>query len=504
MKFGILYLDDKRIDIDHKGNHLKKFKSFFDNEDYMIKTKKSELHRTYAIINNKDNSINEYINQDFLDDNLFSKMSLSNWSLKINRDINKNINDYLIDLTPNRIDYDANIVSIDPNGCIDIDDAISCKIINDKIELGIHIADPSSYIDIDSMIGKELINRVESIYLNKVYNMIPDELAIKHISLIKNKNSRAYSLIINFNCENIEKISGCIKNNDYTYKFIKTNVVISTNLSYDEFESNIIDNIYYNDLYNIGRQILKGLDQDYSNYDSHKMIEGYMLLCNHLASNHTFIKRVNTVKNTQLNSQLNIQLNTQLNSNLTKLYNNCLQNTAIYTLDTLDNNIHEGIGLKYTHFTSPMRRYIDYVNHYIIYKNLKDCDINLDNLDNLDNINKIHTYYKKIYNLRNIHILLGENQLLTQNGTIIFIEDNNLKINIYNTIINISIFNNKLIENKIINIIEKTNEKIIFSYRDKIIKFELFQNINITIYRNKMEIKPFKFIIDNIEELFES
>ena len=44
----------------------------------------------------------------------------------------------------------------------------------------------------------------------------------------------------------------------------------------------------------------------------------------------------------------------------------------------------------------------------------------------------------------------------------------------------------------------------LFSYRDKIIKFELFQNINITIYRNKMEIKPFKFIIDDIEELFES
>ena len=57
-------------------------------------------------------------------------------------------------------------------------------------------------------------------------------------------------------------------------------------------------------------------------------------------------------------------------------------------------------------------------------------------------------------------------------------------------------------QNKIVNMIEQTDERIIFNYRDKNIKFELFQNVNITIYRNKMEIKPFKFIIDNIEEIF--
>lgn len=491
--FGILYLDDKRTDIDNKGNHLKKFKSLFDNKEYMIKTKKTELHRTYAIIN-KDNTINEYINQDFIDDNLFSKISLCNWSLKINRDINKNINDYLIDITPNRINYDGNIISVDPNGCKDIDDAISYKINCNKIEIGIHIADPSSYINFNSHLGKELINRIESIYLDKVYNMIPEDLAINHISLIENKNSRAYSLIITFNCDNIEQISNCIKNNDYTYKFIKTNIKVSKNLSYDEFESNILNNTYYNDLYKIGKEISIGINQKYSYYDSHNMIEAYMILCNHLASKHTIIKRTNNIN--KENSQLNIN---------SQLYNNCLQNSAIYTYE---DNIHKGIGLKYTHFTSPMRRYIDFINHIIIYnnleniENLKKNDIDMDKID-LDNINKIHSYYKKIYNLRNINILLGENQILSLNGIIIFIEDNNLKININDKIINVCVFNKKLIDNKIVNIIEKTDEKIIFKYRDKIIKFELFQNINITVYRNKMEIKPFKFIIDDIEEIFE-
>ena len=34
--FGILYLDDKRTDIDKKGNHLKKYKSFFNSTDLLI------------------------------------------------------------------------------------------------------------------------------------------------------------------------------------------------------------------------------------------------------------------------------------------------------------------------------------------------------------------------------------------------------------------------------------------------------------------------------------
>jgi len=371
--FGILYLDDKRTNIDSKGNLFKKFKSFYNpSEELLIKTKKQEMHRTFCIINANDNTINEYINYDkFNNFNnfIYEKMGTANWSMKINNLINKNdkfnkindkfnkINDYLIDLTPNRINYVADILSIDPDGCIDIDDAISYKLIDDKIELGIHIADPSSYIDLKSELGKELINRCESIYLNKTNHMIPESLGIEYISLKKNKVCRAYSLIINFNTNNINNISECIQNKQYEYKFIKTNIIISENLSYDNFEKQL-NNIYYTNLYDIGIQIFNGLNisVDKLDYDSHKMIEGYMLLCNHFASNHTSIKRINTVKN--------ITNNISNNKQLYNHYQNCLQNAAIYSFE---DKIHEGIGLKYTHFTSPMRRYIDFLNHIIIY-----------------------------------------------------------------------------------------------------------------------------------------
>ena len=118
----------------------------------------------------------------------------------------------------------------------------------------------------------------------------------------------------------------------------------------------------------------------------------------------------------------------------------------------------------------------------------------------------IHIYYKKIYNIRNIYNLLGENDVINKRGQIIFIENNNLRVLIdENLIININIFNNKFIDSKvnnnIIQIKEQNEKTIIFSYKEKEIKFELFQYINIQIYRTKLEINPFKIIIDDINEI---
>ena len=170
--FGILYLDDKRTDIDKKGNHLKKFKSFYNSTELIIKTKKTDMHRTYCIINypltsqkNNDMSINNYIKQDYLDNELFKLMGTCNWTMRLQNLKEEQTKSYLIDNTNNtRIDYNtSDIISIDPDNCIDIDDAISYYDNNTNyIELGIHIADPSSYINLDTELGRELINRCES------------------------------------------------------------------------------------------------------------------------------------------------------------------------------------------------------------------------------------------------------------------------------------------------------------------------------------------------------
>ena len=99
--------------------------------------------------------------------------------------------------------------------------------------------------------------------------------------------------------------------------------------------------------------------------------------------------------------------------------------------------------------------------------------------------------------------MLGDNQFISKDGIIVFIENNNLRILIDKILINVKIFDNKLIENKIIEIIEQNESYIVFRYRNKEIKFELFQDINIKIYRNKLEINQFTFIINDIIEMFE-
>lgn len=493
--FGILYLDDKRTDIDKKGNKIKRFKSIIpiksrssqpyknDNE-FLIKTKKSEMHRTYCIINLNDLSVNEYILNDKLNEELFQKMATCNWSMKINTIYSKNV--ILPKINFNKITYDADIISIDPENCVDIDDAISV-IINDKIELGIHIADPTSVIDLKSDLGKELSNRIESIYLDKINHMIPENLG-KYISLKKGELKNAYSLIIKFNTNDITQIEKLIKTKSYEYKFIKTNIIVKENISYDNFEKNL-NKKYYKDIYDIGYNICKGLQLDISEYDSHKMIEGYMILCNHLASNHTFISRINKKKTSNID---NIFKDNKLN----KIYNNCLQESAKYILnDSEQIHVHEGIGLEYTHFTSPMRRYVDFLNHYIIYNNLKYEDIK--EFIDLEKINLVHKYYKKIYNIRNINNILDLNDNIKTQGTIIYIEFNKIRILINDLLITVNIFNKKLLEHKIVNIINQTDFEIEFEYKDKKIKYQIGQISDIEIYKNKLEINPFRFIIDS-------
>ena len=112
-----------------------------------------------------------------------------------------------------RITYDGDIISIDPMGCIDIDDAISYKLNNNKIELGIHIADPSSYIDINSDIGKELMYFVDDSPAKQGFYSPVD-----HIPIISReqaeKNLPDYFIILapNYSNEIMSKEAKFIKN----------------------------------------------------------------------------------------------------------------------------------------------------------------------------------------------------------------------------------------------------------------------------------------------------
>ena len=62
---------------------------------------------------------------------------------------------------------DILIMSIDPKGCEDVDDAISIRRLasNGNIELGVHIADVTHFVPVNSLTDLEARKRATTVYL---------------------------------------------------------------------------------------------------------------------------------------------------------------------------------------------------------------------------------------------------------------------------------------------------------------------------------------------------
>jgi len=513
---GILYLNDKTTYVGQKGEKLKKFKSIYNGEELLVKTKRETMHQTYCIVNKNDNTVIEYLDELNINPSLISeKMALLNWTYR-HTNIYKNAKNIdsikEIDLTPDRINIlNHNIISVDPDGSQDIDDAISINNTNNQLEIYIHISDPTSYIDTNTDLDNELLIRSSSIYLDKTHHMLPEKLATDIISLKKGILKRAYTFVIKFNTNNLDDISKILKDNkndiNYDFKFIKTNILVTENLTYNEFENirkiqnncSYTDNDYYTYIYNLGKIILDGLDIPYLDYDSHKMIEAYMILCNMCASKNCILKRSNKLDVNITNIKNYIQYN---------------QTSAEYTIE---NNIHEGLNISYTHFTSPIRRYADMIVHRLLYDpNHYDKYENNNNnklINMIDIINSTSKYYKKVYNMFNLFNLFyqinnidntfveKEGLIVEKEGLIVGIEYNLLKLLIDNKIFLANIVNKKIIDNEIVSIINKENILYI-NYKNINREYRIGQTINLKIYYLNMNINPFKIIIDNIDNFF--
>ena len=77
------------------------------------------------------------------------------------------------------------ILSIDPPGCTDIDDALHCIALpNGNLQVGVHIADVTHFVQAGTAIDLEAANRSTSTYLvNKRLDMLPALLSTDLCSL---------------------------------------------------------------------------------------------------------------------------------------------------------------------------------------------------------------------------------------------------------------------------------------------------------------------------------
>ena len=378
---------------------------------------------------------------------------------------------------PHACDY--NVFSIDPQGCKDIDDAISFNSYPDYIEIGVHITDVSYYInDLQHL----LTHLGTSIYcLHKQINMIPDIYATDICSLLENTYRKCISIIYRFS-HNYELL-------DFDIKL--TNVFITKNLSYDKAESYIKNkNPNYSYLIDLWNFIKK---YDSSITDTHILIEKLMVLTNHKIAETLYnYDKKNTILRTHNNTNVIDSVNNSNTEKNNKLNDNKLQEflklktyqSAIYEKN-VDTPCHYGLDLHlYTHFTSPIRRLSDIITHINIKKYIEQEPLLEIQENEIDHINSVNKSTKKLgFDYKIIELLYKFKTDTMYKCEAYIIDFNKNKFTIYipefNIEYKIKYYNDSL--DNLYTILE-AEDYLEIMYEDKKKRYKKMEKINIEMY----------------------
>lgn len=448
---GVLHLSSKvTYGIGKNGSVIKKFTPFetFKHEDskyktFYVKTKKIFNARDiYCIIKftgiQKEGEIATGTVEDYIGEignkeaeiKYLKMICTASWS---NNKIFQ-MDQYTLDIYSDcRSDINGlEIYTIDPSGCTDIDDAIHVKRIScDCYEVGIHIADVSSYIPINSLLDKQLAHRCETVYLNNCQiNMMPTKL-VEECSLVAGFPKRVFSVIVQLN-EKLEIIN--IKFGHFTAK-------ISKNLSYEQAQKMINKKIVapLNLMYDLGNKLFNSGTNQYGlkkTYDTHVMVEMYMILANTLVADEIVkINMNNAILRRHVGSRRTLyEDRPEISEEVINKANIFLMSRAEYCTGTTENKdelVHVGLNKKlYTHFTSPIRRYIDILVHRMLDAR---CESDIKYLVN--HANNVHTLYGKCERISNqleqIYTLSEKYGKIIDSVGYIVDMDGSLKVKIY-------------------------------------------------------------------------
>ncbi len=261
-------------------------------------------------------------------------------------------------------------ITIDWATSLDLDDAIWVERTRAWYCVWVHISDVSEAIPAFSPLDIEALHRTTSIYRKEhILDMIPPELSNNILSLdphgIKNKNQLTLSVKIELDEEarlkNYDFFESDFTNlKRYDYESFSDDYTTQESQHHDRLHlmKEVSDRLRINrvsvwgdlDYRDTGRRVtlwkktLRHNEQEQSKQIPHNIIESFMVLANNIAGIHLSKYAANTSlykRHDKLNER--------------SFYNH------------LPDTLHIGLGVRnYTHFTSPIRRYIDLVIHRII------------------------------------------------------------------------------------------------------------------------------------------
>ena len=348
--------------------------------------------------------------------NLFSRKVKNELKL-LSADIKKS------DLVNRRDFRSIKTFTIDPDDAKDFDDAISIEFITkNRVSVGIHIADVSHYVKPNSEIDKEAFLRAFSVYFpGQVIPMLPEKLSNIICSLRPKEDKLSFSVVVEIvnSCE-IQSIwmgKGIINSNKkFTYSeankilslkkggFIKELTIlnkIAENLRNERIKNGSIEFKRSDVVFKLDKNNEPiGVSQKVP-LKTHGLIEEFMLLANKLVANklsslRSSIYRIHDKPNQDKINEINIYLknissvytipesgkknpakiiNKLLKSSKESLNNIAVENLILRSMSkaiySTKNIGHFGLSFnKYTHFTSPIRRYADLIIHRTLDKYL--------------------------------------------------------------------------------------------------------------------------------------
>jgi len=328
---------------------------------------------------------------------------------------------------------DFKTITIDGADAKDFDDAVDIEQIKEGFRLYVHIADVSEYVKPNSALDKEAFIRGFSVYFpGSVIPMLPHKLSDDICSLVPNKDRLTVSVIMDISKK------GEIKK----YRFVKSVIRNKNRMTYQEVEDILSGKKECGEdlkkrLYDMKRLALilrkkRFLDgsidlnipevqfslkdkevvdvKERPRFLSHFLIEEFMLAANlcsaDFLSEHwkVFIRRVhdepdvkkiNTLslflkrfgikhsfdKNRITSKQIQKLIENIEDENKKKIVSYLILRSLKRAEYSIENKGHFALGFdNYTHFTSPIRRYPDLVNHRMIKAALDKKGIDIEGL----------------------------------------------------------------------------------------------------------------------------